>query len=146
MRSRLTTLGLIALLSWSVLSCSGENQKTITVQQLAQAEAAGEDFYLLDVRTYPEFKSGHVPFVDATIPYDSLKYRMADLPHDTAALIYCFCRSGRRSAIATDFLTSKGFVNVYNVEGGINAWNKAGLETVAGSLEPVDSLNNSGVN
>jgi rhodanese-related sulfurtransferase len=140
---RLTTLALVVLLSWSLLSCSGSNQKTITVQQLAEAAAAGDDFYLIDVRTYPEFSTGHVAYADETIPYDSLQYRLADLPADKNATIYCFCRSGRRSGIATDFLTSQGYTNVYNVAGGIKAWEKAGYETVVGPLSAPASPNNS---
>lgn len=134
MKRRLTTLALIVLFSWSILSCSGSNQKTITVEQLAEAAAAGDDFYLIDVRTYPEFSTGHVAFADETIPYDSLQYRLADLPADKNTTIYCFCRTGRRSGIATDFLTRKGYLNVYNVEGGIKAWEKAGYTTVTGPL------------
>jgi len=141
--SRLTTLALIVLLGWLILSCSGSDQRSITVQQLAEAAAARDHFYLIDVRTYPEFRDGHVRFVDATIPYDSLKYRLAEIPPDTTALIYCICRSGRRSGIATDFLKSQGYLNVYNVTGGMNAWKAAGYETATGPLYVPDSTNNS---
>jgi rhodanese-related sulfurtransferase len=143
MKNRAILALLMALLGWSILSCSGSNQKTMTVQKLAQAAAAKNHFYLLDVRTHSEFVEGHIRFVDATIPYDSLQYHMAELSSDTTALIYCYSRSGRRSAITTDYLTSQGYTNVYNVEGGIKAWKAAGFETATGPLYVLDSLNNS---
>jgi rhodanese-related sulfurtransferase len=40
------------------------------------------------------------------------------------------CRSGVRSAKAADILAKSGFTNVHNMDGGLNAWQKANLKTI----------------
>ncbi len=107
----------------------------ITVGQLKAAADSGKDFFLIDVRTEPEFVEGHVPFADVLIDYRELPSMMQYLPKDTMATIYLFCRSGRRSGIATDFLRKQGYVNAYNVKGGILAWDKAGYPTDTGEIK-----------
>ena len=104
----------------------------ITVQQLKAAADSGKEFFLVDVRTEPEYIAGHVPFADALIDYRELPSMMDYLPKDTTATIYCFCR---RSGIATDFLRKHGYVNAFNVKGGILAWNSAGFPTDTGRGE-----------
>ncbi|MFQ5499497.1 MAG: rhodanese-like domain-containing protein [Candidatus Zixiibacteriota bacterium] len=108
----------------------------ISVQQLYAKHQNGVSFYLLDVRSEGEFESGHLSFTDALIPYDQLDSRLGEIPQDKAALIYCLCRSGRRSKIATEYLRSVGLSNVFNVKGGIVAWSAAGYPIDNGKLRP----------
>lgn len=105
---------------------------TITVEELKNIIESGKDIFLLDVRTEPEFMHSHLSFVDIRIPYDSLDLNLALLPDDKTTIIYCICRSGRRSQIAADYLKSNGYSNVINITGGILAWKDAGFETVSG--------------
>ncbi len=107
---------------------------SITVQQLKQDMDQNKELFLLDVRTEPEFEEDRLSFTDLRIPYDSLPLHLDELPDDKGTLIYAFCRSGRRSGIATDFLRSMGYTNVHNVSGGIKAWKSAGYPTVSGKL------------
>ena len=107
----------------------------ITVNQLKAAADSGKDFFLIDVRTEPEFVAAHLPFTDVQIDYRDLPSMMQYLPKDTAATVYLFCRSGRRSGIATDFLRKHGYFNAYNVKGGILAWDKAGYPTDTGETK-----------
>ncbi len=104
----------------------------ITVKQLFQKEQASEKFYLLDVRYEDEFIEKRLSFTDNLIPYDSLHHYLDKLPPDKNIYIYSFCRSGRRSGITTEFLRSVGYVNAYNVKGGIIAWEEAGFEIKSG--------------
>jgi len=130
----------------TLMSCSGSDNTAdknvsetdsteITVTQLKAAADSSKDFFLVDVRTEPEYVAGHVPFTDALIDYRELPSMMEYLPKDTTATIYCFCRSGRRSGIATDYLRKQGYVNAYNVKGGIIAWTEAGLPIDSGSTK-----------
>lgn len=112
-------------------SCAGDNMPSITVSELKEKVDDGNDLYLLDVRTEAEFKAGHLPFADKLIPYDSLQFYLDELPQDKETEIYCFCRSGRRSGISTNYLKSIGYENVYNVTGGIIAWNDAGYKIIS---------------
>jgi hydroxyacylglutathione hydrolase len=83
---------------------------------------------LLDVRTKGEFEGelGHLKSA-VLIPIDTLEHRLGDLPGDRTILVYC--RSGRRSAIGTQLLRSKGY-RAFNLEGGILRWNQEHLPVV----------------
>ena len=104
----------------------------MSVRELSNLIESGEELFLLDVRTKPEYEEAHLAATDELIPYDQLKSNLDRLPKNKNTAIYCFCRSGRRSGIAAEFLVLSGFKNVYNVEGGIIAWRDAGLEVVSG--------------
>ena len=74
---------------------------------------------IIDVRTQKEYEEGHIPDV-ALIPIDQLENRLDDMSQDRQVLL--ICHSGRRSAMGTNWLRSKGFEQVYNIEGGMLAW------------------------
>lgn len=78
-----------------------------------------EEVNVVDVRTPQEYEEGHVPN-STLLPLQELEDRYAELnPEDKLVII---CRSGNRSAQASEFLISKGYTNVYNVVGGMNSW------------------------
>ncbi len=83
-----------------------------------------QDVLFVDVRSAAEFEMGHVPEA-RNIPASELVQRLSELPRDQAIIL--LCRSGRRSGAAAEVLRSEGFRNVYNVIGGLRAWQKAGL-------------------
>jgi rhodanese-related sulfurtransferase len=69
---------------------------------------------VVDVRTPAEFASGHVPGA-VNIPYDEMARRYGELgPPSTAVLIYC--KTGRRSGLATTTLREKGFTQIYDLQ------------------------------
>ncbi|MFD1485145.1 rhodanese-like domain-containing protein [Lacticaseibacillus baoqingensis] len=71
---------------------------------------------IIDVREPDEFNSGHIP--DAiNIPVSELTNRHQEIPNGA----YLICRSGSRSAMATEYLTAQG-QHVINVTGGLLAW------------------------
>lgn len=89
---------------------------------------AGEAL-LLDVREQDEWQAGHAPGA-VHIPLGELERRVAELPRERR--VVAVCRSGNRSALATASLRAAG-LDVDNLEGGMKAWQKAGLP-----LEPRD--------
>lgn len=105
---------------------------SITVRKLHQLAESDASLFLLDVRTEPEYHEARLSFSDALIPYDLIDKHLDRLPPTKDTPIYCFCRTGRRSDIATRYLQSIGYTKVYNVEGGIVAWQKAGYKTISG--------------
>lgn len=86
-------------------------------------EALGEnekDFFLLDVHI-PEQE--HIPGTDAFIDYRTIKESVDQLPPDKSAKIVVYCRSGSMSRSAAQDLVDLGYSNVYDLEGGIKAYN-----------------------
>lgn len=98
----------------------------ITVQELNQRLRAGQVEYLVDVRTAAEYASER-PDVPILRNHPNEFIEQLDLPRD--ADIYLICRSGRRSAMAQQFLREHGYRNPINVMGGLLAWKDAGLPT-----------------
>ncbi|MFB9831835.1 rhodanese-like domain-containing protein [Actinoallomurus acaciae] len=92
------------------------------------AEVPG-DGYLLDVRENDEWHAGHAP--DAVhIPLSELNARVREVPGDRD--IYVICRSGARSAQAVAAFNNAGW-KAANVDGGMHAWEAAGLPMVSES-------------
>jgi rhodanese-related sulfurtransferase len=81
------------------------------------------------------FVNTHVPYegeidgTDAFIPYEgSGPQRVGEYPADKAAKIVVYCRSGRMSEIVAEELVAAGYTNVWNLTGGMVAWEAAGYE------------------
>lgn len=76
---------------------------------------------ILDVRTPEEFNEGHIEnAINIDVNADDFTKEIADLDRNANYLVYC--RSGRRSLLATQIMKNQGFTNVTNMEGGYNAW------------------------
>ena len=74
---------------------------------------------LIDVRTPSEVEMGKASPEAINIPLQEIQYRLSEFPKDKDLLIYC--RSGKRSKAASNFLIENGYTRVFNVEGGIMA-------------------------
>jgi rhodanese-related sulfurtransferase len=83
-----------------------------------------EGAQVVDVRTPGEYSGGHVPGAP-NIPHMAVLHRAGELAKDRE--IVFICQTGQRSALACEFAASAGFKDLYNVEGGTEAWIKAGL-------------------
>ena len=97
--------------------------KNATVDEAQQLIQQNGDLIILDVRNQQEYDSGHIPNA-ILIPVSELDGRLGELDKAKAILVYC--RSGVRSAQASQLLGDNGFSEVYNLEGGIVAWEEAG--------------------
>ncbi|MBW6517220.1 MAG: rhodanese-like domain-containing protein [ANME-2 cluster archaeon] len=124
---RTIVLFFIVLLNIVALGCITDSNDDIkyTDVSVAQAKAMidGGEYFLLDVRTQEEYDAGHIDS-PVLIPYDELENRLDEVPADMPVLIYC--RTARRSAIAAQVLVDNGYTEVYNMAGGIVAWENAG--------------------
>jgi rhodanese-related sulfurtransferase len=80
-----------------------------------------KDFFLLDVHI-PE--QTHITGTDAFIDYRKIRQNTDKLPADKGTTIVVYCRSGSMSRSATNDLIDMGYTNVYDLEGGIKAFNK----------------------
>lgn len=112
---------------------SAQEYKTVSVQTVDSLRHYDSSITILDVRTPEEYvsESGHLPKAKL-IPVTELDSRIAELTPDKGKTIVVYCHSGRRSATASGMLASKGY-HVLNMDGGITAWNSAGLPTEKGA-------------
>jgi rhodanese-related sulfurtransferase len=82
------------------------------------------------------FVNTHIPYegeiagTDAFIPYDQIESYAAELPSDKDARIVLYCRSGRMSEIAAAELVERGYTQVFELDGGMIAWEEAGLPLI----------------
>lgn len=101
---------------------------TITAKELQQQLADGENLVVIDVRTGEEYaRDGRIAGA-RLLPLSALPVRLQELPTDQP--IVCVCRSGARSQAACDFLVNNGFTNVFNLQGGMIAWQREKLPTL----------------
>lgn len=86
-----------------------------------------DDPLWIDVRTTQEFSDGHVTEA-VNIAYEDIGDHIDAITTDKDALIYLYCRSGRRSGIAKETLDNLGYTRVINIGGLEDALTKAGQE------------------
>jgi parallel beta-helix repeat protein len=78
---------------------------------------------VLDVRNQSEYDAGHIRNAKL-IPLYELQQRLGELNKTDEILVYC--KAGGRSTQASQILDSNGFLHIYNMLGGFDAWNKTG--------------------
>ena len=82
---------------------------------------------MIDVRTPEEYQAGHL-IGSVNIPYQEIGERITEITTDKKQAIQCYCRSGRRSGIATKTLQSLGYTNAQNA-GGFEALKAQGKKS-----------------
>lgn len=105
------------------VSVAGGSYTNVSVAEL-QTMLVNKDFTFVNV---------HIPFegdianTDLSIAYNEIEKNLGQLPVDKDAKIVLYCRSGRMSRIAAETLVSLGYTNVWNLDGGMVAWEQVGL-------------------
>jgi rhodanese-related sulfurtransferase len=115
-----------AVLFWFITpeNTASSSSTTPNPAQTAVAAAANGTAFLYDVRTPEEFATKHV---DNAINFDVEKMKVGTLPNvPKDSTIYVYCRSGNRSAQATQILRANGFTNVSDL-GGLDELKNAGV-------------------
>jgi rhodanese-related sulfurtransferase len=88
-----------------------------------------DDILFVDVRNYDEVEELAFDVKNIiNIPVDSIENHLKDIPKNKQVIL--LCRSGRRSEAAYTKLKNMGFKNIANLEGGLDAWEAAGLPTI----------------
>jgi rhodanese-related sulfurtransferase len=86
-----------------------------------------DDVAVIDVRESHEYNAGHVSEA-RLIPVASIFARRDELPRDKDVVFVCAV--GQRSALACEMAAAAGLTRLFNLEGGIEAWIKAGYPVV----------------
>ena len=115
---------LISLSLFGLTACQdGGNNATyeqITPQQAKEIMDTEQEYIIIDARTEEEFAEGHIENAILIPEYEIKDRAEKELP-DKDALILVYCRSGRRSKIASEKLVKLGYTNVKEF-GGIIDW------------------------
>lgn len=94
----------------------------VDVHEAQRRQATGA--LLVDVREPNEWTAGHAPGA-RHLPLGQVMLHLGRLPRDCDVLF--ICRSGNRSAVATELARRAGLTRAFNVRGGMIAWTRAGL-------------------
>jgi rhodanese-related sulfurtransferase len=123
---RYLQLGFVAIL----LGCA--NADVESIDSISPKEASvmtsEQKAVIIDVREDSEWNEQHIPGA-IHIPLAQLNDRLLELEQYKQSPVITQCKAGGRSAKAFDVLKLAGFSKVYNMDGGIMAWEKAGLQT-----------------
>lgn len=113
-------------------ACSPADIESQGIQSITPVDAstmfAAKEAVIIDVREQNEWDDKHIPGA-IHIPVAQLNSRLAELEQYKDSPVIMQCRSGKRSAQGAVALNAAGFAKLYNMDGGILAWDKAGLET-----------------
>ncbi len=88
--------------------------------ELASRRSGGWDPFVLDVRKPHEADIATIGFADLLQPHDQIAVVIDQIPRDRDVVVYC--KKGGRSAKAARVLAENGFTQLFNLDGGINAW------------------------
>jgi thioredoxin len=91
-----------------------------------QAGLKQSEVQLLDVRTAEEYAQGHISNAMLANVNDDAEFEHRIAALDKERPVYVYCLAGARSSHAAEILREKGFTNVVELAGGVNAWRKAG--------------------
>lgn len=118
---------MITLSIFTLAACGDKNDKgeTLTYEQISAEEAKAimdteKEYIIIDARTGSEFAEGHIEGAILIPEYEIAERAEKELPNKDA-LILVYCRSGRRSKIASEELVKLGYTNVKEF-GGIIDW------------------------
>lgn len=110
-----------------------EGTQMLTSQDLKTMIDSMDVFYLVDVREMNEYAYGYIPGA-INIPGGVLIFKMGNeafwdnemiYPPEMTDKIIVYCKRGKRSVIAANYLGRLGYDNVYYLEGGWKAWEMA---------------------
>lgn len=103
---------------WDVLKSKLNNVKA---DQFDKALMEHSQARLLDVRTIEEYQASHLPDAESMDYFgDDFLERLDQMDIDGEYFVYC--RSGRRSVRVCTLMVNSGFKNVFNLDGGLNAY------------------------
>jgi rhodanese-related sulfurtransferase len=118
------TITMLALLLMSVISCTSSAQsgfKNAPIAELTQLKNE-KKAVVIDVRTPAEWQQGVIAGADLFIDYNGANFKQQIEKLDKSKTYIIYCRSGGRSAGASQIMSDAGFKNVINMQGGISSW------------------------
>jgi rhodanese-related sulfurtransferase len=116
----------------TIFSCTDSSSSTtgivqnIDAAQFSSLMESSPEKSVIDVRTDVEVANGIIP--NATqIDLSRTDFRETISKLDKSKPVFVYCAVGGRSSMASEVLEKAGFEKIYNLSGGINGWQAAGL-------------------
>jgi len=113
--------------TWSRAGHPVKQLTTITVDELQARLNNRHEVTLIDVRGASEYATSSIREAH-NIPLGYVQRRLNEIPKDRPVVVMCY--SGQRSAIVFSVLEKYGYTNIENLQGGFEAWEKAGYPIV----------------
>lgn len=117
------------VITFIIFSCNGQTStafKTIDVTSYSEKIKTTPNAQILDVRTPEEYATGHIENSD-NVDWLTESFVLKTDKYDKTKPVFVYCKSGGRSAKASEKLAELGFTTVYNLDGGMLKWEAAGL-------------------
>ena len=108
---------------------TGGKVTNLNVTDFAQ-KISDKSVVVLDVRTPGEFQSEHLENA-INVDYEGSNFEGEVQKLDKSKTYAVYCRSGRRSGLATEIMAKDGFKSIFNLDGGIDNWQAAGNKVVS---------------
>ncbi|MEP7036662.1 MAG: rhodanese-like domain-containing protein [Actinomycetota bacterium] len=124
-----------------VSACSSSSPMSGSTSRATGQHMAASDFaaamkapgtIVLDVRTPAEYSSGHLPAAK-NVDFEGKDFSAGIAAMDKSATYAVYCRSGNRSGQALEQMAAAGFSHLYDLAGGIGAWENMGGPMKMGS-------------
>ena len=124
------SIACLAALAVALFGQAAKQKSVVSVEEAHAMLVKDSTLLVLDVRTPEEYEGelGHIEHA-VLLPVQELEKRLGELKEYKGTTILAVCRSGRRSASATEILTKSGFTAI-NIEGGMLKWNEKKLPVV----------------
>jgi rhodanese-related sulfurtransferase len=122
-------LFLLLMVLGIVSFANAQTVKTVAAADFEKKAAAMKDKIILDVRTAEEYKDGHL-VGSMLIDYYGSDFKNEVSKLDKSKPVFVYCKGGGRSSSSCEILKDLGFKEVYNLQGGITDWKKAGKAVI----------------
>jgi rhodanese-related sulfurtransferase len=129
MKLRNTITITILMLLAGATTIQAQPNAILSVTDFEKEVTSKTEKIILDVRTPSEYKSGHLAEAKLmNVNDENFKQQISVLQKDKP--VYVYCAAGVRSNKAAKILRQEGFTNVFELSGGIQAWQAAGKPVV----------------
>ncbi len=137
---RLAATGMAVAALTGVSACSSTSPMSGSSSQATSQHMAASDFasavkapgtIVLDVRTPAEFSAGHLPAAK-NVDFEGTDFAAGIAALDKSATYALYCHSGNRSGKAMEQMAAAGFTHLYDLAGGISAWQNMGGPMMTG--------------
>jgi rhodanese-related sulfurtransferase len=122
--NKMKTITMLTLVLMSIISCTTSAQSGFKNAPIANLTKIKNEkkAVVIDVRTPAEWQQGVIDGADIFIDYNSANFKQQLAKLDKTKTYVVYCRSGGRSAGASQVMVDNGFKNVVNMQGGIMSW------------------------